>query len=180
MIDFGPSRRDDLSQNRLPGAIRFESLSEAACAVQLEWYSKNWQCLPGITYQVPLGSQERKADFRFENTLIEYHPIVLKHEFKGDGHRTFIRGYYQAPQKAREFLRAGLEEHFKAAYYAKRAMIIDLSPDVNIRRCDLVCVHSPLEFAARVLITRLGVKDTPERLAAEFMSIVKAAKRATR
>ncbi len=179
MIDFGPNRKPDLARSKLPDAIQFASCSEAACALQLEFYSNTWRCKPGETYQVNLG-HGRKADFKIGHTIVEYHPIVLKHEFRSQGYYTFIRGFYQAPKKAQEFLREGLDEHFKAEYYAKRAMAIDLSPDTEIRKCDLLCVHSPLEFASRVLVTLCNVKERPEALAAEFVRIVKAVKRLCR
>ena len=60
--------------------IQFASYSEAACALANERLIPNWQCISGQTFQVPLLNRST-ADFRIKDTIVEYHPIILEHEF---------------------------------------------------------------------------------------------------
>lgn len=71
----GPSLADlDISQF---AKLSFGSRSEMALAILFRNYIPKWEAIQGETYQIPLGNH-RYADFRINDTLFEYHPIVTQ------------------------------------------------------------------------------------------------------
>lgn len=133
---------------RMPEIYTFDSRSEAVCAIILEQFVKGWETKRGETWQIALPG-DKLADFRVGDNIIEFHPIVLRNEFR-DYHA--FKRYKRSLDRIAPHLREGFEESIKQEkaneYFYNRKMAIASSPD--LRRCDFFhCIDSK-EFAKTV------------------------------
>lgn len=141
---------NNLGGHRLPRVpvdqIKFDSASEYACACLLEKYT-NWEAHPGATLQIPIG--RCVFDFKVGNTLIEYHPISLKHEFLTDALSEILSvARFVSKDKKAEMLEA-IAGEFKAQYIKRRGQVASAHP--TYQACEVLCVFSQEEFVDKVL-----------------------------
>ncbi len=159
----------DTSRNprQIIKSVNFGSRSEAALGILAESYIDGWRLDVGKTFQVPIGFN-KLADFLIKTAIVEYHPIVLKHEFENSEakHHFFRAIGAGASEWGRREIRAAIEEEFKMRYYRKRRWALDLHPELKSKELLVVC--SPAEVYDQV-ISRFG---NPERLPtkARFLS----------
>lgn len=139
-----------LGEHRLPRVpvdqIKFDSASEYACACLLEKYT-SWVAIPGATLQIPIG--RCTFDFLIGNTLVEYHPISLKHEFITDALSDILSAArFVGKDKKAEMLEA-IAGEFKAQYIKRRGQVASAHP--TYQNCEVLCVFSQEEFVDKVL-----------------------------
>lgn len=144
---------EEMRSSTLPSLrpSKFDSQSERACVALLEKYVEGWRAIEGATYQVPLGF-DRRADFKIGNLIVEYHPIYPKWEFRD---RTawydIVNAMNGHPRSLKHAIRAAIDKECAAEYVNKRQFTIRFSPDPEIRKCRLICVHSKEEFIEQVI-----------------------------
>lgn len=143
--------QQDRTQNitrmaRCDEPIRFESLSEYACAKLLEEYT-NWRAHPGATFQIPVG--RTVFDFRIEDTFVEYHPISLRREFLTDALSSIMSVAHKLPRAHKLQLMESISKELAAQYAKRRAQVLSAHP--AYKDMDLICVHSPEEFIKQVV-----------------------------
>lgn len=138
---------------KIPQEIfKFDSRSEAVCAIILERYVPNWQINTGTTWQIPLPLG-KFADFRINNTIVEFHPIDLKHEMRASEFWKYKQKMAKIhPRYARDF-----EDQTKAdkcnAYTSQRKELLALS--IDLRHCALeVCCNNESFAKAVAKLTR--------------------------
>jgi len=137
--------------------IRFSSKSEAVLAMLMEKYIPEWEAIPGQTTAVKVGV--KIFDFRVDNVLIEYHPIVLEWEFKNKAaYHGFRAALRRCPISERKNISKALENEFFAQYYKRRWDIVRSNP--AFKDCDVFCARDVGEFFEGV-IDRFG-KNTPK------------------
>lgn len=115
---------------KCPEVYTFDSRSEAICAIILEQYIPGWRVIPGETWQIPLPLG-KLADFRVNDTIIEFHPIDFRREFKNSWSFHRFKRHLQTlyPPKAK-----ALEDSMKAEkikqYELARRELMDNSVDL--------------------------------------------------
>lgn len=166
----------ELGEHRLPRVpvdqIQFDSASEYACAFLLEKYTP-WQAHPGATLQIPIG--RCTFDFLIGNTLVEYHPISLKHEFlTGALHEILSVARFVTKEKKAELLEA-IAGEFKAQYAKRRGQVAAAHP--VYQHCNVVCVFSPEEFIDVVLKRHANqpIQSTKD-LCLEFRRLIRSSR----
>jgi hypothetical protein len=125
------------------GAITFDYLSEACCAIVLEKCVPDWKCIPGETFQYPLAFG-RFADFVVKHKVIEYHPIIFKHEMNEPEHKIYKRLWYSSNMTQREDLDQMLHGQLLTQYFKRRKTLIQHDKKLESKWLD-VCV-SPTDF----------------------------------
>lgn len=105
--------------------LHFQSKSEGACAVLMQKYIHGWECVEGITFQVPLA-QNRRADFRIGPEIVfEYHPISLHREMISDNARHSLeRQLKQCKEYLREEILDAVKDELYYQYFAKRQILV--------------------------------------------------------
>ena len=132
------------------GSIKFDSRSEAACVAVLEKYVPGWRCVVGDTYEVPIGIDSRRCDFRIGDCFIEYHPIDLRHEFiSSDSFREVMAVLKKNNRHQLERIIGALKKEFEAQYFRFRRAVIDERPEHRNHEL-LVCI-SPSDFYNKVI-----------------------------
>lgn len=154
--------------------IRFDSCAEVAVAVLLERYMPGWECQPGKTFQIPIGT--KRIDFRFQagklDCFLEYHPIKLQHEF--DDKRAWycwceaLRG---CDKHTREALRFAIGSEFAAEYAKKRRDLLDAA---GLTASKLIVCFNPLDVFKLVLRPFTECKRLDKAMIDEFYRVVKA------
>lgn len=144
--------------------LTYQSFSEFACSKLLEKYT-DWKGIQGITFQVAIG--RTSFDFLVGNTLVEYHPITIKREFKSDGLSAILSAIHTLDKPSRLLLFEGICEELKAQYDKRRKQVAAAHPTYG--SCDVICAFSELDFVTKVL-TRFACRELPTHssLVAEF------------
>jgi hypothetical protein len=157
-------------------SIEFDSAAEYACAVMLERHL-NWEAIPAVTFHIPVG--RCIFDFRVNNTLIEYHPISLRHEFLTDALHDILSAARFLKRDKRADLLESVADEFKAQYIKRRGQIAAADPQT--KSCNLICTFSPEEFVTQALerLSQGTLKPTKD-LCAEFRQIVREVSRRRR
>jgi hypothetical protein len=160
------------SELRLPlipeQPLRFASRSEYACGAMLEKYVANFELKNGATFQVGVG-YNKTIDFYVNNVFIEYHPIVLQHEFDN---RTALRKFFGALQQvkphAKETIIAAVKDELSEKYYRRRKFLVTMAAGKDT---ELIVSTNPQDFY-RDVIKRFGVNVPKEREALiEFQTL---------
>jgi hypothetical protein len=156
--------------------IKFDSASEYACACLLEKYTK-WEAHPGATLQIPIG--RCSYDFLVGNTLVEYHPISLKHEFITDALSDILSAARFITKDKKAELLSSIADEFRAQYIKRRGQVASAHP--TYQHCEVVCVFSPEEFIDKVLRPHAtcGLGATKD-LALEFRALLRGANKGRR
>lgn len=145
-----PESSPNFGTHRLPRVpvdqIKFDSASEYACAYLLEKYT-TWQAYPGATLQIPIG--RCLFDFKVGSTLVEYHPISLKHEFLTEALSDILSAARFLTKDKRAELLESIAGELRAQYVKRRGQVVSAHP--SYQHCDLVCVFSPEDFVTHVL-----------------------------
>lgn len=135
---------------RNDGSIKFDSRSEAACAAALEKYVPGWRLVVGDTYEVPIGIDSRRCDFRIGDCFVEYHPIDLRHEFiSSDSFREVVAVLRKHNRHQVERVIGALKKEFEAQYFRFRRAVIDERPEH--RNHELLVCTSPTDFYNKVI-----------------------------
>lgn len=154
----------------------FHSLSEFACAKMLEKYAR-WEAIQGATFQIKIGNTS--FDFLIGNTLVEYHPISLKHEFSKDNLSEILSAMHKMKKSNRDKIFAALKNEFATQYTKRRRQVAAAS--VNHANLNVLCVFSPEEFIQKVIFRfsspRLANRTCTKNLVAEFKQMQKEAKK---
>jgi len=135
--------------------LTYQSFSEFACSKLLEKYT-DWKGIQGITFQVAIG--RTSFDFLVGNTLVEYHPITIKREFKSNGLSDILSAIHGLDREAKLKLFGGLCEELRAQYDKRRKQVAAAHPTYG--SCDVVCAFSESEFIEKV-ITRFATRALP-------------------
>lgn len=170
----------DIEGYRLPRVpvehITFDSASEYACACLLEKYTK-WEAHPGATLQIPIG--RCYYDFLIGNTLVEYHPISLKHEFLTDALSDILSAARHITKDKKAELLSSIADEFKAQYIKRRGQVASAHP--TYQHCEVLCVFSPEEFIDKVLRKHANKHIGPTKdLALEFRKLLREANKGRR
>ncbi len=167
---------------------RFCSRSEAACGILLEKYIPGFTLTKGITYQVPIGispeGHVRTVDFRFKDTLIEFHPPRIWSRVTRLGDiptrktaRKLRKLLYSGklPKKKKKMIREKLRSILKTQYWKRRRKAID-SGGV-FQHCKLIVIGNAKELYEQVLLV-LAPENAPplETFLREFSSLQKKCK----
>jgi hypothetical protein len=123
MIEPGAEKSPDLSKCRLPSALKFDSRSEAALCVLFERYIPGWAPIMGVTFQIPII--DKRIDFLINNTLVEFHPIMINRELKSSNANSLFRQMYKRCDK---FERGQLVD----------LLVDELSAQYSLRRWQLI------------------------------------------
>lgn len=152
--------------------LKFQSLSEYACAKLLEKYT-DWQGINGVTFQVPIG--RTYFDFMVANTLIEYHPISIRREFAGDSLGDILSAIHSLPKGKRTQLLSGVADELAAQYDKRRKQVASAHP--VYKNADVICAFSAEDFVHKV-IYRFANKRCPggPELVTEFRKFQMQAK----
>jgi len=127
-----------LTLPKAPDIFTFDSRSEAVCAIILEKYIPDWQVKRGRTWQIALP-EDKFADFRVGDTIIEFHPIDLKHEMRPGEFYKFKRKLHSIdPKYARDYEDSIKEEKCKL-YEQKRRDVLDKSIELQHCRLKVCC-----------------------------------------
>ena len=129
----------------------YDSFSEAKCAKALERYF-NWTPKRGVTCQVDIG-HNRRADFKLNNLLIEFHPIIMWRELSSVSALVKLKDFYDKLTKDdKAELKEILELELEMQYRHKRMSQLESCPSVELRRCKLIFCNSETEFYNKVLV----------------------------
>lgn len=151
--------------------LTYQSFSEYACSKLLEKYT-NWKGIQGITFQIAVG--RTNFDFLVGNTLVEYHPISIKREFKSDGLSLILSAMHTLGREDKLKLLAGISAELQAQYDKRRKQVASAHPTYGT--CDVICAFNEIDFIEKVLF-RFAVRALPARssLAVEFRTYQKHA-----
>ena len=130
--------------------IKFASKSEVICTKLLEAFVPGWELQVGVTYNVHIG-HGKYCDFRINDTLVEYHPIVLALELSKSAYKMLSHSLKGLPQKNKHKVKAAFKMHCKQEYWRKRNFSIRVNHDKDIQECDLILADSASEFYELVL-----------------------------
>jgi len=116
-----------LSSASLPALpLRYDSRSEFALCTIFERYIPGWKPVMSETFQIPI--LDKRIDFQIQNTLLEFHPIMINRELKSsDANALFRQIYKRAPRFEREQLVDLLTAELGAQYSARRWQLIQSS-----------------------------------------------------
>ena len=166
-IHVDPSDYVDLAQERLPktplqkggASVRFESRSEAACAILMERYMP-WKLEQGVTYQIPLA-QNKRADFMIEpGVIFEFHPIALHREFmSSEAKHVFTKHMRKLPDWLASDFKEAIQMELYCQYRAKRALIMKATP--GLEDAELI-VATDARYVHKKVINRFS--DNPPSL----------------
>lgn len=147
----------------------FQSLSEYACAKMLEKYA-GWSGIGGATFQVKVG--RAVFDFRIGDTFVEYHPISLRREFLTSALRNIMSVAHRLNRRDKLVVLEAMSTELAAQYAKRRSQTLSAHPSYGSMQ--LICVHSPEEFAQKALY-RLANRKCPsvEVLTREFRALQK-------
>lgn len=142
-----------------PDIFTFDSRSEAVCAIILERFVPNWSLCRGRTWQIPLPN-DCFADFRVGNTILEFHPIDLKHEMRpGEFYKFKQKLHSIKPELAREYEDSVKEQKCKE-YTTKRRELLDTSKDLFHCRLEVCCNDEAFARAVSRLTRKLVPAET--------------------
>ena len=132
MIERGEHGPVELSKCFLPPAplpfVRYDSRSEFALAELFKKYIPGWLPVMNDTIQISIGFN-RTVDFRIENTLLEYHPIMINREMKSShANQIFRQAFARSNKWERSQLVEMLVEELGAQYAHRRAQLVAASP----------------------------------------------------
>jgi len=141
-------------------AVEFHSKSEAACAVLMQKYIKDWRLEVGHTYQIPLV-QGRTADFKIgEAVIFEYHPISLHRDMISDNARRDLeRNLKHCKQYLRDTIADAIKDELYYQYFSKRQILMKSTP--GLEHGELIVAIDPKGFY-RKIIQRFS--DNPPRM----------------
>jgi hypothetical protein len=126
--------------------LSFDSRSEAACAILLEKYAPDWECIKGLTWQIPVGTKH--IDFRIGPVFLEYHPIKLAWEtVNKDAHDRLCQCLRRAPRDLKQSVLGYLKDELASRYWRERRDVLAAS---EYRDCQLVVAHSPSDLYQRL------------------------------
>lgn len=131
--------------------LKFASASERACCSVMETYIAGWKAIDGATFQISIDGQ-RCVDFRVNDCLIEYHPIIIQRELSSSlAHIKYLKIMKQLPKWARRDLAELLKSEFEIAYYNKRKALIAGSKSEDLRKCELIVCTNPRDLHSKVI-----------------------------
>jgi hypothetical protein len=148
--------------------IRFASKAERACGLMLEKYVKDFQLIPGATFQVGVG-HNKTIDFRINGVFVEYHPIVLHQEFNNRG---ALHKLFEASKQVKPHVRNVILDSIKAElaekYYLRRKFLVTMAAGKD---AELIVCYSARDFYCDVL-ERFGTNVPKEQEALfEFQTL---------
>lgn len=165
--------RDGLTLPKIPlEHLKFQSLSEYACARMLEKYT-DWRAVQGVTYQVQVG--KAYFDFIVSNSLIEYHPISLRREFLTNNLSPILSAMHKLRSQDKAKVIKALSAELAAQYEKRRKQTASAHP--SYKDCDVVCAFSQEDFVSKVIYRFSNQRCPPQQdLLAEFKRLQKEAK----
>lgn len=126
MIESREQRPCDLSKATLPHVLKFDSRSEYALCILFERYIPGWIAVTGETFQIPIV--DKRIDFLINNTLLEFHPIMINRELKSsDSLNLFRQMYARANKFEKAQLIKLLSSELTAQYSLRRWQLIQHS-----------------------------------------------------
>ncbi len=117
---------DDLERFK---TISFASRSEYALAVLGERYIPGWECRPGDTCHIKVGTKE--IDFKFFGLWVEFHPTTRWDWGSSEAsalYREHFRGL-SVNEKRASWL--SIKKEFAYRYYRERRQVLDLTGHEN-------------------------------------------------
>jgi hypothetical protein len=156
------------------GGIFYDSKTEAACAAMFEKYVPGFMIKEGETFQVN-GDTHCVFDFNLENVLVEWHPIIIKHDaIKGD-YRAFkeLLKEIKIQKKKREFAR-WFKDELAVDYWMQRQDASDKSQTYKGK--EVVLARTPDELYD--LVIRKYGQNVPseQQFCRDFYDVVKQVK----
>ena len=130
--------------------VKFDSKSEIICVKLMEAFVPKWELKVGETYSVHIG-HGKYCDFRINDTLIEYHPIVLPRELSKASYKMLSHAFRGMAKGSKEKIQRALKHHCREEYLRKRKFSVRVNHDTDIQECDLILCDSPSEFYDLVL-----------------------------
>ena len=117
----------DLSKCSLPPSpIKYDSRSEYALCELFKRYIPGWTPIMGVTFQIPII--DKRIDFLIDNSLIEFHPIIITRELKSSNANSIFRQMFgRADKWERGQLVEMLVEELSAQYSHRRWQLIQHS-----------------------------------------------------
>lgn len=155
--------------------LRYQSLSEYACAKMLEKYC-DWVGIPGVTFQVNVGRTQ--FDFRLGYMLIEYHPIALRRECATDALSEICSAIRTIPKDQKERVLAALAGELEAQYQKRRCQVASASPEY--KDFEVICLSTPSAFCSLVSTLATGLCPPLVELEREFRKLQKDARQIVR
>lgn len=129
--------------------LKFGSISEYAVGVLAEKYIKGFTLEMGVTMQIDIGGGGRTCDFKINGAFFEFHPIVLKREFRDSkAFREMWCAIKRTKQPERGHIIESLMSEFSEQYYHKRKYLIDTKFGAGN---ELILATSVEEFRTKVL-----------------------------
>lgn len=168
MTNFSWSRDELVVPPRKQEPLKFQSLSEYACVKLLEKHT-SYKAVQGLTFQIAVG--RASYDFLFHDTLIEYHPISLRHAFISESFSDILSAIHRLNKPERVKILNALSSELAAQYAHRRRQTAAAHP--VYKDCEVVCVFSPEHFISSVLC-RFSAKQLDEpKCAQEFRRLQK-------
>jgi hypothetical protein len=129
--------------------LKFGSLSEYAVGISIEKYVEGFQLEMGKTMQIDIGGNGRTCDFRIEGAFFEFHPIVLKREFRDSkAFREIWCAIKRTKEPERGHIIEALISEFSEQYYIKRKNLIEAKFGTGN---ELILATSVEQFRTKVL-----------------------------
>jgi hypothetical protein len=102
----------------------------------------------GVSVHIPIG--KKTIDFRINDSLIEFHPIVISRELKSsDARDSYQRLHRRLSGHDRDTLSGLLCRELAAQYHARRLVLI--KSNATYRECELISCFSSAEVYNEVL-----------------------------
>lgn len=109
-----------------PAPPRYDSRSEYSLAQIFERHIPHWHPVMGETVQIPI--LDKRIDFLIQNTLVEFHPILINRELKdNDANFLFRQLYKRSNRFEREQLTEMMYKELSAQYSLRRWQLIQHS-----------------------------------------------------
>ena len=154
-----------------PIPLRFDSRSERALCAIFEHYIPNWKPVMGETFQVPIGGNKR-IDFLINDTLVEFHPIMINRELKSSEAQILFRQMYKRSNRwERGQLVDLLVSELGAQYSHRRWQLVSMSPHAG--KQFLVCKNER-EVYHQVILRFSPKPPSVETFKAEFYAALDA------
>ncbi len=173
MVRTHDQRRQTYRERRniRAGDIYYDSTDEVACAEAFRRFIPGWEPKEGITYQVAAGLF--RFDFRINDILLEYHPILLLWAKGGlgdfpseDSYRKFLELQQRAPPgEERKKLHAKYVAELGHAYLERRKVIA--AQHGTTSNCTVLWANTPGSVFDQVLV-KFNVPLTREEFILEF------------
>ena len=133
------------------GSISYDSRSEAACAETACIWIPKWEPIVAVTYQVPIGWRNRRADFAFPESelIVEHHPIDFKFSLTDEHFRelkSILKGLPRNKAERIIDLEKGIVRNF---YWALRREVIDQRPEH--RPWELIVTNGPADWFEKII-----------------------------